>query len=156
MPFVHMLIGIQGSGKTTFARILHDKYQYPIVSTDVVRMNHPDWKENLVWPEVFLLCANFLKAGHDVIFDATNITPKVRKRFIDEVKKYDVDFEMKAYFFKTPLNTCIERVKVRNEQENELFLPLEVIASYANNIIEPSLDEGFQEIIIMNEERSKV
>lgn len=150
MATVHMMIGIQGSGKTTYAKKLANTYHYAIISTDVVRMLHPEWKEELIWPEVYKLCANYLMDGQDIIFDATNITPKVRRRFIDEVSKYTNEFDLKAYYFRTELAICEERVKVRNTLENELYLPVEVIKSYHDRLVEPTLEEGFREIIIVN------
>lgn len=147
MATVHMMIGIPGSGKTTYAKALAKTKNYKIVSTDYVRMLHPNWNENLIWPEVYRLCASFLAEDNDIIFDATNITPKVRQRFKDEVLKHYQDFQMKAYFFTTNLQLCMERVEKRNKMDNELFLPIEVIASYSEKIIEPTLDEGFIDII---------
>lgn len=147
MANVHMMIGIPGSGKSTFSNILNRKYNYIIVSTDVVRKLHPDWEENLIWPEVYRLIGDYLKNGQDVIFDATNITPKVRARFIEEVNKYCLNYEIIAYYFDTPLDVCIKRVSKRNENPNELFLPLEVISSYHEKIVFPLKEEGFVKII---------
>ena len=87
MALVHMMVGIPGSGKSTYSNKLHKEFGYPIVSTDVVRTLHPDWEESLIWPEVYRLCAEYLSNNQDIIYDATNITPKVRNRFCEEVNK---------------------------------------------------------------------
>lgn len=152
MAVVHMMIGIQGSGKSSYSRFLEKTRGIKIVSTDLVRQLHPDWAEPLIWPEVYHLCAVELESGRDVIFDATNITPKVRKRFVDEVSKYYQTFDMKGYFFQIPTSTCVERVAKRNNDPGELKLPLEVISSYAEKIIAPTNEEGFIEIITITEE----
>lgn len=152
MGTVHMMIGIQGSGKSSYARFLEKTKGIKIVSTDLVRQLHPDWAEPLIWPEVYHLCGVELENNRDVIFDATNITPKVRKRFVDEVSKYYQNFDMKGYYFCIPTTTCIERVAKRNHDPHELKLPLEVISSYAEKIIEPTLDEGFIEIVKITED----
>lgn len=149
MATVHMMIGIPGSGKTTFARSLSKEHNYVIVSSDVVRMLHPDFDETKVWPEVYRLCAENLKNNQDIIFDATNITPKVRARFDTELSKYHVKYQKIAYFFKTDVSKCIERVTKRNTLSNELYLPTEVISSYGEKIIPPTTDEGFIEIKII-------
>lgn len=150
MAKVHLMIGIQGSGKSTFSKQLSQENNILIVSTDVVRKNNPNWPEENIWPEVYRLTAETLKSGHDVIFDATNITPKVRNRFIENVLKHfenssidSLPFEFVGYFFDTDPNVCFERVKRRNEIEGELYLPPEVVYSYHERLVKPTYDEPF-------------
>ena len=147
MARVHMMVGIPGSGKSTYSKVLHEKYEYPIVSTDVVRTLHPDWEESLIWPEVYRLCAEYLSNGQDIIYDATNITPKVRNRFCEEVNKIYTNYERIAYYFDVPAEICMKRVEERNKNHDNLFLPPEVIISYGERIIKPTIEEGFIEII---------
>lgn len=147
MAIVHMMVGIPGSGKSTYSKVLNEKFGYPVVSTDVVRTLHPDWEESLIWPEVYRLCAEYLSNGQDIIYDATNITPKVRNRFCDEVNKIFKDYERIAYFFDVPVEVCIKRVDERNKIPGNLFLPTEVIASYGERIVKPKYEEGFIKII---------
>lgn len=147
MARVHMMVGIPGSGKSTYSKILQEKCGYPIVSTDVVRTLHPDWEESLIWPEVYRLCAEYLSNNQDIIYDATNITPKVRNRFKEEVNKIFCSYEIIAYYFDVPVDVCVKRVDERNKIPGNLFLPTEVIASYGERIIKPTFEEGFVEII---------
>ncbi len=139
---IHMLIGIQGSGKSTYALKLSKELNCTIISTDRVRMEHPDWEESAIWPEVYRKCAESLKNNVDAIYDATNITPKVRKRFFDEVSKYDVKIQVGAYYFDTPVAVCAARVASRNADKTQPELPIPVVYSYAASIIYPTLDEG--------------
>ena len=110
-----------------------------------------DWEEVKVFPEVYRLCANELKEGRDVIFDATSITPKVRARLINNIKEYYDEFEIGCYFFQVDPEICKQRVSVRNNIEGELYLPVEVIDSYHERLVKPTLDEGFKFIKIVNE-----
>ena len=146
---VHFLIGIQGSGKTTFSKLLASELNCEIISTDGLRNAHPDWEESKIWPEVYRLISEALKANVDIIYDATNITPRVRNRFKDELSKYNVEIKMGAYYFNTPWEECQKRVIQRNTDPNERFLPPEVVKSYADNIVMPTLDEGFSFIKII-------
>ena len=141
-----MLIGIPGSGKTTYSKELSEKYDAKVISSDRVRQTIIGIKENDVFPTVYKLCVEELKADRNVILDATHITPKVRKRSFDALDEYGVPYEKVAYYFTTPVEVCVERVEKRNQDPNELFLPLEVIYSYGKNIVEPSESEGFVEI----------
>lgn len=147
MAKVHMMVGIPGSGKSTYSEALHQECGYPIVSTDVVRTLHPDWEEVKIWPEVYRLCAEYLSNDVDIIYDATNITPKVRNRFCDEVNKLYDKYERVAYYFDVPVEICKNRVIERNKIPGNLFLPPEVIASYGEKIIKPTKEEGFIDII---------
>lgn len=144
-----MLVGIQGSGKTTFANQLAKELQCEIVSTDLVRSSCPSIKETEVWPMVYEKCAQFLKENKDVIFDATSITPNVRSRFVNEVSKYEVDVLIGVYYLKTDIRLCYERVVQRNKQNGALYLPPEVVYSYNEKLIPPTLDEGFAFIRII-------
>ena len=66
-----MLVGIQGSGKTTFANELKKELNCEIVSTDNVRKEGVP--ETEVWKVVYQKCADALNNNQDVIYDATNI-----------------------------------------------------------------------------------
>lgn len=151
MNKLHLMIGIQGSGKTTFAKKLSEKLNCKIVSTDMIRKNNPSILENDVWPLAYNTCANYLKDHNDVIFDATSITPKVRNRIISNIKSLYSNFIVDAYFFDVDCQTCISRVIARNQNKDELFLPIEVIENYYQKLVLPSLDEGFNLINIIDE-----
>ena len=143
---IHLLVGVQGSGKSTFARKYSKELNCKIISTDEIRKNNPGIIETDVWSKTYEVLAQSLKENIDVIFDATSITKKVRKRFFDEVSKYGVEVKAIAYYLKTDVNECASRVKARNENENELYLPPEVVYSYQEKLELPSLEEGFLEV----------
>lgn len=138
---IHMLIGIQGSGKTTFALNLSKQLNCDIISTDNYRKQ--GILENKLWDLVYQNCATYLKENKEVIFDATNITPKVRKRFYEEVSKYNITPIIGAYYLDTDVNICYERVIERNKNKEELYLPEEVVLSYYKKIVPPTFDEDF-------------
>ena len=151
MATIHMLVGIPGSGKSTYATNLQKQFNYPIVSSDTVRNLHPDWKEELIFPEVYRLISEYLKNDQDIIYDATNITPKVRKRLVDELLPYGIEYEMVAYYFPILYEECYKRIAKRNEDANERFFPLDALKSYGERIIAPSLLEGFKEIKVIEQ-----
>lgn len=150
MAILHMMMGIQGSGKSTYSKKLSKEYNCKIMSTDEVRKANPNLDEKYVFPEVFKLCSIELKNGRGVIFDATNITPKVRERNLNSIKELYSDFETYIYFINTDVEICKKRVNERNKKDGEIFIPMEVIESYSKNIIPPSAEEGFDKIIVLN------
>lgn len=150
---IHLLVGVQGSGKTTFSKVLSKQKNCKVISTDEIRKSNPGILETNVWSKTYESLADFLKKGEDVIFDATSISKKVRKRFFDEVSKYGVEVKAIAYYLKTDVDECASRVKTRNKDVNELYLPPEVVYSYFEKLEIPSVDEGFIEVktVVNNE-----
>ena len=110
MNTIHLMVGIQGSGKSTFSKKLSDGLSIIIVSTDEVRKQNPNILEVDVWPAAYKMCADELQKGKDVIFDATSITPKVRSRLIDNIKVFNEYFNVGCYFFEVDPAICKERV----------------------------------------------
>ena len=79
-----------------------------------------------------------LKAGKDVIFDATNLTPKYRKWCLDTKAEHI------AVFVNTPLKECLKR-----NSERERVVPPEVIERASKRLVPPTTDEGFDSVIIL-------
>lgn len=86
-----MLVGLPGSGKSTYAEKLK-KEGYMIHSSDAIReeltgdINSQDNN-----PEVFGVLhkrvKEDLKSGHSCVYNATNMSRKRRKAFLDEISK---------------------------------------------------------------------
>jgi len=153
MNKIHMMIGIQGSGKTTYSRNLSKELNIPIISSDGLRDERPDIDPTKIWPTLYDLCRDTLNKNSDFIFDATNITPFVRHKLWEELESRGIDntkFEVIAYYFIPNLEISKERVIKRNEDPKERFLPVDVISDYLDKMVEPTLDEGFIKIIKIN------
>lgn len=146
---IYMMIGIQGSGKTTYSNKLKNELNIDILSSDILRDQRKDLKEEFIFPELYKLCRTKISNNEDFIYDATNITPKVRKRFFDNVLINNNNADVIAVYFIPNVELAQERVKIRNLDKNERYLPLEVIKEYAKNLVEPTLEEGFKEILII-------
>lgn len=151
MKTIHMMIGIPGSGKTTYALKLAKEKGYDIVSTDVVRANNPGMVEEEVWPTVYKMIGETLSKKDDCIFDATNTTKKVRDRFKENVNKYVKDYQIYGYFFPTNYKECIKRVDKRNNQKGELYIPLDVIKSYGEYVYPPMYEENFEKSFVITQ-----
>lgn len=77
-----ILVGLPGSGKSTFAR----KYDnYKILNQDLTNGG----KKALLKK-----CEYFLKENRNVVIDRCNMSPKQRKPFIDLAKKYNAFIEV--------------------------------------------------------------
>lgn len=151
MPKIYVLVGVPGSGKSTFAKLNKSSLNAEIVSSDVVRNMHPDWPEEQIFPEVYRLTSEYLKKEINVIYDATSISPLVRKRLVNELEKYNVKYQMEAYYFPISYEDCLARIAKRNENPQERFFPLDALKSYCERIVAPSLEEGFLDVHVIDQ-----
>ncbi|MEE3344689.1 MAG: ATP-binding protein [Bacilli bacterium] len=104
-----MLVGIPGCGKST----LCEKYRakgYKIHSSDAIR-NELDMHKPEDTTEVFNILHNRIKAdmelGLNIIYDATNLSRKLRWAYLQTIKKYD--YHKTCLLFIVPIDVCKER-----------------------------------------------
>lgn len=146
-PRLIVLVGIPGSGKTTYAR-----NKYKLGSNNVVWLSSDAFREQLYGDancqanpaKVFELMQEqavaALEKGFDVIYDATNITRKDRAGILDKVPKY---VQKCAVIIWAPIDICIERDKAR-----ERTVGKEVIDKMLKRFEAPFYDEGFDTIVV--------
>lgn len=128
-PTAVILIGIQGSGKSTFYhQFLSDMVH---VNLDTLHTRHRE-KE---------LIHNCLENGISFAVDNTNPTRAEREKYIAEAKAYG--YRGVGYFMESRLQACIARNNLRT---GEARLPAKAIAATSNRLELPSLDEGFDEL----------
>ncbi len=140
----HLLIGLPGSGKSTFARKLN--HQIPdsvIISTDEIRLRlfgneaiQGDWNriQQAAIEQVKLAVAY----NQAVIYDATNVQLAWRSSFLNHVQHLNA--EWMAWWIKTPVEICKQWNQKRSRQ-----VPNHVIDLYQEYLeeIPPTVEEGF-------------
>lgn len=149
-----MLIGPTLSGKSTYIRNNYPKTE--VISRDEIVMEVFGSRDyNLAFKEVDQkevdrVLATRLKEANDlktsVIIDMTNMTVKRR---MATLRNFDKDFSRIAVVF--PILSEEEYTKRnidRNAKENK-WIPPFVIKSMIDSYQEPTLDEGYDRIIIL-------
>ena len=122
-----ILVGIQGSGKTSFYRE-HFLETHIRISLDMLRTRE---RERLI----FEAC---LEARQTLVVDNTNPLAKDRERYIRPARA--AGFRVVGYFLQTSLRDAIRRNGQRRGKER---IPVPAIASAFRKLQVPTLGEGF-------------
>lgn len=153
MPVCYQLIGVPGSGKTTWVNNQAWAKDCVVVSTDEFVERHAaslgktysDVFADYMPTAVNLMADKVIDArteGKDIIWDQTSTTVKSRLRKFNMLPAY----EHVAVVFKTPEHKeLMRRLFSRPGKE----IPDHVIASMIASWEDPSIDEGFKEIKIV-------
>jgi predicted kinase len=150
MPKCYQLIGVPGSGKSTW--ISHQEWTKDcvIVSTDIHVENFAR-ESNKTYNEVFidfmptavdLMAADVVQAragGKDIIWDQTSTTVTSRRRKFRMLP----DYTHIAVVFKTPDNKELLRRLSSRPGKN---IPWGVVSDMIAGFDFPTIDEGFAEI----------
>lgn len=141
-PVFTMLVGIPGSGKSTFAEAAQDETT-KYLSSDAIRgelygdegcQNDPGRVFGLMHKRTI----EALKNGYNVIYDATNITRKSRRGILSQLPSYVIK---KCVVIWAPIETCIARDAARGRTVGE-----GVIWKMLTRFEAPFYDEGFDDI----------
>lgn len=142
-----MMIGIPGSGKSHEAEIIAKEHNAIIHASDRLReelfrdVNHVG-DNGFLFNELHKRIQRDLKAGKNVVYDATNINSKKRISFLKSLK--DISCEKIAILIVTPYEQCL-----KNNAERERSIPESVIEKMYKNFQVPYYYEGFDIIQVV-------
>ena len=139
-----MMSGLPGSGKSTYAENLSKENNAIICSSDKIREELcGDENAQTNNEDVFKLLhrriKKYLKAGENVIYDATNINSKRRRAFLSELR--NIPCKKICVIMATPFDKCCKWNNERNR-----VVPKEVIERMYKNWNTPYWLEGWDEI----------
>lgn len=151
-PSFTMLVGVPGSGKSTYAKVRLTKDPAIVyLSSDAIRgelWHDESCQDNnsLVFNIMKERALEALRNGKDVIYDATNINRKNRNSILIQIPDYVLKECIVVW---APIEECIQRDAARDRTVGE-----EVIWSMLKRFEAPFYDEGFHSIntYITNEE----
>lgn len=146
-PKLILLVGIPGSGKTTYAKEyaqIHDATIH--ISSDSIRYElYGDESIQGDSDTVFSLmqkrAVEALQSGKSVLYDATNMTRKDRSGIIAACPRYA---HIEAHIIWAPIETCIER-----DANRERTVGKAVIDRMLKRFQAPYYDENIDDIIIV-------
>jgi predicted kinase len=137
-------VGLPGSGKSTYLARLGVN---AISSDEIRRLIADDPHDQTMNAHIFRVIRYLIRqriaAGRQVTYvDATHLAKWERQPYVKLAQRYDCRLE--ALFFDVPVDICIARNRAR-----ERVVPEEVILKMAQQMIPPSLEEGFAEIAVI-------
>ena len=138
-----VLVGLPGSGKSTYLERLgvgglsSDAIRFWLADDQTIQTIH-----DRVFQTMRYLLRQRISLGRPVTYiDATNLSVEERSPYIGIGKSYGC--EMEAVFFDIPLAVCRERNAKRHR-----VVPDDALEKMALKLVPPSLDEGFDRIVL--------
>ena len=148
MNTLYVMVGIPGSGKSTYAQtiIANDPDNIVYISRDTVRLSVIKPNEDLFSheDEVYDKFCDEIAAtlsGKNVIADATHMSHGARAKLINALKKRGMTadkYEIVFVYMNTPIEECIRRDDVR---EGRAHVTAPVIRRMARSLSCPAADE---------------
>jgi predicted kinase len=126
-----VLIGIQGSGKSTFYR---DRFggSHVHINLDTLKTRHRER----------LLLQKCLASKRPFVVDNTNPTTEARRRYIEPAKA--AGMRVIGYYFAIDIQIALDR---NARRQGGACIPAKAIRATRNLMVRPSLEEGFDEIL---------
>lgn len=152
-----MLSGLPTSGKSTFvSKLLNDPaYKNSVVLSTDSYIEQVAQRLNKTYNEVFddtideatrqleLTLIEAKDRGKSLIWDQTNLTPKIRKK---KLSKIPSSYGRIAIWF----DITLEEVLKRNQQRPGKMIPENVMRRMSEQFVHPTLHEGFDVVIKEN------
>ena len=152
MPKCYQLVGVPGSGKSTWHRAQEWLQDAACISTDLYVERQAEL-EGKTYSEVFkdfmpfavkLMADDVVKARkacQDIVWDQTSTTIASRARKFAMLP----DYEHIAVVFATPEPAELV-MRLDSRYDSGKIIPDQVVQDMINNWEEPALEEGFEEI----------
>ena len=147
-PTLYVLIGVSGSGKSTYAESLGLNTNLAVVSTDAIRKTYFGSEEDQsdgakVFQTAYDWIDYYLQYGKDVVFDATNTTKRGRRELLCSLTP---PFRKVAVLVTPPLEVSLAR-----NSKRQRIVPNSVIRRQYEQLIRDgeSIPDQFDDVIFV-------
>lgn len=145
-PKFIMMVGIAGSGKSTIAAKMASKGEAIVISSDAIREELYGNEEiqgdhGYVFQLMEKRTIKALNAGHDVIYDATNVFAWRRHGFLAKLPQ---EVEKVCMWVDIPTERAIRNNRVRSRH-----VPEWVIRQQVDQLEPPTMAEGWDDIRVV-------
>jgi predicted kinase len=151
----YMLVGLPGSGKSTWIKSKTDR-KYAVVSSDDI-IERIAKEQGLTYSDVFQSAVktatkemeqnfkNAMESRDHIIWDQTNLSSKKRKGVLSQLPK---DYKRVAVVFQTPMDVIEDRL-VKRAKETGKHIPKAVVLNMLKSFEIPTVAEGFDDVIFI-------
>lgn len=140
MKYMVVMMGIPGSGKSTFFRRFLQQ-DFVRVNLDTLKTRHREK----------LLIEDCIAKGYNYAIDNTNPQKADREKYIPAAKA--AGYHIIGYFMESKLSVCMERNRQRSGKER---IPDIAVACISNKLEMPSLAEGFDELYFVKNDGTEM
>jgi predicted kinase len=156
-PIAYLLVGVPGSGKSTWADPYLTKDGFQLVSTDAYIENTATMLGK-TYGEIFKATIGeatkimedsinkFMAASQNMVWDQTNLSMKSRREKLN--KLLDAGYDVTAVAFEIPTTELENRRKSR-ELATGKHIPANICESMGKTYQRPTRLEGFKRVIIV-------
>ena len=150
--YIYMMVGAAGAGKSTYI-----KNHFPDAfdgCRDVARFgtmakyNTDDYfaHEKEAFDTYISRINNAIECGCEtVVLDATHLTPKSRKKVLCRI-----NIPKDAKLYAVVVRPTLEKhIKQNAQRTGKAFVPVDAIVKQYNSYVEPTCEEGFDNVIIL-------
>lgn len=151
MPKLIMLVGLPGTGKSYWITNTTIDSRSVVISTDniidtlgtIYGMTYNEMFNDITYSfaekTMYHIAKHHIALGNDIIWDQTNLTKKTRAR---KLQMFGPEYTKMALYFSIPHD---HEKRLANRQGKTI--PGHVIEGMKKSLQEPTLDEGFDEIV---------
>lgn len=150
--YIYMMVGAAGAGKSTYIKnhfpdafdVSRDRARFDVMA----KYNTDDYfaHEKEAFDTYISRINNAIKCGWEtVVLDATHLTPKSRKKVLCHI---NIPNDAKLYAV-VVRPTLEKHIKQNAQRTGKAFVPVDAIVKQYNSYVEPTCEEGFDNVIIL-------
>lgn len=139
-PIMVVMIGIHGSGKSTFCELYFGGSKWTRINLDTLHTRNKEERA----------IKTAISARQNIVIDNTNLTMEERKKYIDMA--VSAGYKVDGVLMQSVLKDCILRNELR---EGKDCIPNKDIACTSNKLEMPSFGERFSDIAFVKIEEGR-
>ena len=150
--YIYMMVGAAGAGKSTYIKnhfpdafdVSRDRARFDIMA----KYKTDDYFAHE--KEAFNTYINRINSAIErecetVVLDATHLTPKSRKKVLCRI-----NIPKDAKLYAVVVRPTLEKhIKQNAQRTGKAFVPVDAIVKQYNSYVEPTCEEGFDNVIIL-------